>query len=760
MNRERPGKLQEYVLPLGFYILLLAVAFHRLYIPDDDGAVRVLGWDMLNEYWPDFCFRFNALSRGEWPLWNPFDQGGMPWVSRIQVMLLYPPSWLLGLAWTPEGSVSITGLQLFVTGHFLLLGFTAHRWVAGHCKSLISPYFSGTILLLGGAFLVQKNSSFIWPLCWLPLIAITLEDLVRAPSPRRALYLALVLSTALTASNPPAIFTLSLSVGLYFLALLALDPSQGPEPGRRRLLTLLYSAAVGVVLILCLAAVYVPGLQIMEEVARDTSEAGYLDDRSLPLAAFQFLINPLAGHPWWFSMFLSGTGVVLTFLGVFFAPARRMLTLALPAAFLLVLAPGSEVGLLDLLAEHLPGFGLFRKSYRYLIPAAVLLAPLAGIAADRLLALGGKQLKTWTRREVVGVGLAGALTILLAVLAVQSGQAGELSTVADWESLYAGRLVGLELLLFLLVLVPTLIAKNAHLRLAGSLMMLALVVGSLLLGNRITDATTETERTTGEAGVIERARLEGEGYRLGPSRFGRTGMSSRYMFRASWGYEHPMALRRQQDLVTWADKNPARLSLFNVKLIESCAKQNSKVTEKIEKCRWRIRNPVPRVAFYPGIMQIRSAEKVLKNLWVAKAKHQVIMEPQDLTRQLMPLVGRKKGKVVEGRVLEDGINFLTVEVEAPGEGMVLINEIWHRWWRAKVDGEEVPLHRVNYALRGVQVTRGTHTIEMTFEVPGYLPLLIISVTTYLLLLASSVLSALGPVLMRRRRERAGPSRPL
>jgi uncharacterized membrane protein YfhO len=36
-------------------------------------------------------------------------------------------------------------------------------------------------------------------------------------------------------------------------------------------------------------------------------------------------------------------------------------------------------------------------------------------------------------------------------------------------------------------------------------------------------------------------------------------------------------------------------------------------------------------------------------------------------------------------------------------------------WNAYLDGEQVPIHRVDYLLRGVHVPEGEHTLVMRFE---------------------------------------------
>ena len=58
----------------------------------------------------------------------------------------------------------------------------------------------------------------------------------------------------------------------------------------------------------------------------------------------------------------------------------------------------------------------------------------------------------------------------------------------------------------------------------------------------------------------------------------------------------------------------------------------------------------------------------------------------------------------------------TVETDAPR--LFVASEVYYpAGWTAYLDGEEVPIHRVNYLLRGVHVPEGEHTLVMRFE-PG------------------------------------------
>ena len=61
-------------------------------------------------------------------------------------------------------------------------------------------------------------------------------------------------------------------------------------------------------------------------------------------------------------------------------------------------------------------------------------------------------------------------------------------------------------------------------------------------------------------------------------------------------------------------------------------------------------------------------------------------------------------------------NFLKYESQNSNEGFAVFSEMYYgNGWITTIDGKEVPYHRVNYALRGMNVPSGKHTIEFKFE---------------------------------------------
>lgn len=61
-------------------------------------------------------------------------------------------------------------------------------------------------------------------------------------------------------------------------------------------------------------------------------------------------------------------------------------------------------------------------------------------------------------------------------------------------------------------------------------------------------------------------------------------------------------------------------------------------------------------------------------------------------------------------------NRLTYRSRSANGGVAVFSEVFFPWgWTATVDGKEVPIGRVNYVLRAIDVPAGEHTIEMKFN---------------------------------------------
>lgn len=61
-----------------------------------------------------------------------------------------------------------------------------------------------------------------------------------------------------------------------------------------------------------------------------------------------------------------------------------------------------------------------------------------------------------------------------------------------------------------------------------------------------------------------------------------------------------------------------------------------------------------------------------------------------------------------------GNSMITLEVDAPDKGILVVSEVYYPKWKAELDGRPVEMLRVNYTLRGIPVEKGRHTIVLRY----------------------------------------------
>jgi hypothetical protein len=73
---------------------------------------------------------------------------------------------------------------------------------------------------------------------------------------------------------------------------------------------------------------------------------------------------------------------------------------------------------------------------------------------------------------------------------------------------------------------------------------------------------------------------------------------------------------------------------------------------------------------------------------------------------------RRPGQV---RIVSYRNTEVVVEADSPDGGWVVLNDLWHPWWFASVDGQPTEILRANVLFRAVSVPAGRHAVRFIFR---------------------------------------------
>jgi hypothetical protein len=80
-----------------------------------------------------------------------------------------------------------------------------------------------------------------------------------------------------------------------------------------------------------------------------------------------------------------------------------------------------------------------------------------------------------------------------------------------------------------------------------------------------------------------------------------------------------------------------------------------------------------------------------------------------------PANGPGGGEAGSARILRYDNTDIEIEADAPSGGFVVLNDVWHPWWRASVDGKPAEILKANVLFRAVAVPPGKHVVRFTFH---------------------------------------------
>ena len=674
--------------------------------------------------------------RSEIPLWNPYNNCGIPFSAQWAPLVFYPPSLIYLLLPLPVSLGYFTFAHLYLAG--IAMYFLVRRWTGSNFPAAVGGMAFG---LNGIAF-----HSLMWPhtmatLAWMPLVVLTVERAWREGG-KGIFFAALTGAMQMLTGSPEAIlFT------WVFVLLLALGSVGGD---RLPFLRTLRRLVMVVLLVSGLCAVQLlPFLDFLGHSQRSSQFGG--DVWSMPVWGIANFLVPLfrctpaiAGvysqdEQQFFSSYYMGIGVLyLAVLAIFRARRWRTRLLLGVISASLLLSMGSGGYLLSWLKQISPAIGFGRYPVKFLMLVTLSMPLLAACGAHWYGLNAGGRRRPWSEVATAGAFLCFIAAILW--VASRHPSPNEKLSITFWNGL---RSAGFLVLFAGAILI---LLRNATAKLRRA----ACVLLPVLIG---IDALTHVPR--------QNPTVPAEAY--GP-------LPAELPVVPKWGESRAMISPQMLNILSQAATpnlvsyyRGQRRSLYgNCNLIERIPTMNGLYTTflreqaEVHSLLYSTNNQVPGpLADFLGVCEISSPDVLFK--WSTRssflpmitAGQKGLFESATATlnrltspdldfRQhvLLPLEAKSLVTVTNqtnARILAPQFSpeRLTFRVEASEPSLVVIAQSFYHPWKARVDGVTTPLWRANHAFQALQVPAGGHAVEVKYEDRNFCRGAVISATTLL-----------------------------
>ncbi len=166
-------------------VLLWLLFFWRLFTPVASDQASLAKGDFSGQFVAFAGYQFERMSRGEIPLWNPYNNGGLPFIADTQAAVFYPPRWLaIGMSSLSDGW-SYNSLQMEMTAHvllgMLLMYLFARRLTLPDAHSPLAAFCSAVIIGFCGytTGYPPLQLAVLEAAVWLPLCALGILEATR-----------------------------------------------------------------------------------------------------------------------------------------------------------------------------------------------------------------------------------------------------------------------------------------------------------------------------------------------------------------------------------------------------------------------------------------------------------------------------------------------------------------------------------------------------------------------------------------------------
>jgi Bacterial membrane protein YfhO len=681
----------------------------------------------------------SSLSKGDWPLWNPYMLCGSMLAANMQ-SAPYDPFQLIALVLRQPQAMTFGAAMTFFLAGLFTFGFAR-----------VLGLGEGSSLIGAAAFMFSANIAFFvgWPLgrTWtiFPFVLTGVRLVVRETTIRASVLLTTAFALLIVVGHPESVLhavTVGAAYGLFEVL------------STRRFKAIALAAISGAIALLLTAIALLPFFEAAPQTAEFMIRHEFYKKMELPFGRKEILkragvsVLPWYGgqpeHDNWAPDWDSTTirtgalTMALALASLVLARRRKETWFFFGTAVICIWIGLNAWPLADWL-HRVPLFDITIND-RLTFPAAFALAMLAAFAADGWpgrLAVGGwrlagaeptagepspanRQLPTANSAVAGGIVLGVAIAIGILTYAVYDsriaiGVKPELISTLTWAAL-----VPLAIVAFLLF------------RRTSARVALPIVLGLLLLQRTMEDGQiypTLPERMFYPPTPIlsHMQNDKSEPFRMGAMHFMfLPDAAALYGLEDVRGYEAMTFLRLAETYAFWSvhnvasynnipDKSRPMLSYLNMKyLIALPAEQPDeqwKVVLEDRNARLLENTRVLDRVFIPRRIRY---EKTKENILFGMSKNEDVA---DITWIEAPEyapheIGNGRGTI---DVKREGLRTWNIKAEFLEDGWIVLSEAAWKGWRAYVDGKRVETRYANHAFLGVFVPKGKHDVRVVYQ---------------------------------------------
>jgi hypothetical protein len=722
--------LEAWFTPVRFGLVLgalIAVAFPDVLLGVKSFYYRDFG---LFGY-PLAFYHREQFWRGEFPLWNPLSNCGLPFLAQWNTMVLYPGTLiylLFPLPWS---------LSIFCLGHQWLAGlgmyYLARHWTGSGWAAMAA----GLVYAFNGLTL----NSLMWPnniaaLGWMPWVVLSVSRAWQGGL-RQAIIASWIGALQMLCGAPEIVVMTWTIVGLLMLGERLPETTNEGFRSKWRSAGRRVACSAGIVLVIAglAAAQLLPFLDLLGQSQRDT---GFGDAAwSMPgtgwanfwLPLFHCFSGPqgvfFQYDQWWTSSYYVGTTTLVLAAGAcWWLRSRRIACLALIALLGLLLALGNQGLLFPWLRAVFPGLGYLR----YPIKSVVLVA----FAVPLMMAFGLRHISSpkvfrspssWRWLWCAGALTCGIIAFLMAFA---------WHFPLKWDEWPATAYNGLQRAAFLLLILAAIngLGRAATVRTRS---LLAMAVSIVLWADLLTHVPQQNP-TIVPAG-------------LAPDLVQLTPHPGAGQARAMVSPEADSAFRKTQVTNALNHYLGYRLGLIcNCNLLDHIAIVGgfySLYLNEAEAVRLRLYSQtnltMTGLMDFLGVSQVTKAGSLLE--WsfrpsflplVTAGQKPEFLDEAPTMRALASAAFQPTNVVFLPKAAQDRIQVrektnvrlhpetygnhrLILSVETTSPALIVVAQAYHPNWQARVDDHPTALWRANFAFQAVEVPTGKHRVELKYQ---------------------------------------------